>query len=167
MISERDHLMLANMVQSIRQDDFIMALAIMIFMQVHFWRRDMIGMMNMQVCTSDKELAYSYFFYMFSHKCTDPVFMVTLIFSFPGFLYKGNSAKHDKKQAISIENRRNTYSQFHPSACGREPSVLTTFSRERKQLMAVRVLFLSFCLGGQKPIAAISLVSIYQKFRII
>lgn len=56
---------------------------------------------------------------------------------YAGFLYKGYSAKHDKKQAISIENRRNTYSQFHPSACGREPSVLTTFSRERKQLMAV------------------------------
>ncbi|KAF8013220.1 hypothetical protein BT93_I1174 [Corymbia citriodora subsp. variegata] len=56
---------------------------------------------------------------------------------YAGFLYKGNSAKHDRKQAISVENRRNTYSQFHPSACGHEPSVLTTFSRERKQLMAV------------------------------
>lgn len=109
----------------------------------------MIRMMNMQVCTSDKELACSYLFYMFSHKCTHPFFIVTFVISFPGFLYKGNSAKHDRKQAISIENRRNTYSQY-PSACGHEPSVLTTFSRERKQLMAVCVQFLSFCLGKAK-----------------
>ncbi|XP_030552676.1 uncharacterized protein LOC115756846 [Rhodamnia argentea] len=56
---------------------------------------------------------------------------------YAGLLYKGSSAKHDRKQAISTENRRNTYSQFPPSACGHEPSVLTTFSKERKQLMAV------------------------------
>lgn len=127
----------------------------------------MIGMMNMQVCTSDKELGCSYFFYMFSHKCTDPVFIVTLIFSFSALFFKGNSAKHDRKQAISNENRRNTYSQFHPSACGHEPSVLTTFSRERKQLMAVCVQFLSFCLGKAKAYCCSNLLSICQKFRIV
>ncbi|KAI3441154.1 uncharacterized protein J3R85_002387, partial [Psidium guajava] len=56
---------------------------------------------------------------------------------YAGLLYKGSSAKHDRKQPMSIENRRNTYSQFPPSACGHEPSVLYTFSGERKQLMAV------------------------------
>lgn len=119
----------------------------------------MIGMMSMQVCTSDKVLACSYFFYMISHKCTDPVFILTLIFAFPGLLYKGSSTKHDRKQPTSIENRRNTYSQFPPSACGHEPSVLTTFSRERKQLMAVCVQFISSSFGRGKSL-------FLQKFRI-
>ncbi|KAM1233979.1 hypothetical protein TB2_003523 [Malus domestica] len=49
---------------------------------------------------------------------------------------RGNS-KLGKKQFVFDENRRNTYNQTHPSASGRESSVLTTFDGERKQLMAV------------------------------
>lgn len=43
--------------------------------------------------------------------------------------------KHGKKQFVLDENRRNTYTEFLQS--GREPSVLTTFDAERKQLMTV------------------------------
>lgn len=50
---------------------------------------------------------------------------------------KGNQIKHGKKPFVFDENRRNTYRQSHPSASGREASVLTTFDGERKQLMAV------------------------------
>ncbi|KAL5856255.1 hypothetical protein ACOSQ4_006057 [Xanthoceras sorbifolium] len=50
---------------------------------------------------------------------------------------KGYSIKHGKKQFVPDENRRNTYWQSQQSASGREPSVLTTFDAERKQLMAV------------------------------
>ncbi|KAI9182266.1 hypothetical protein LWI28_023717 [Acer negundo] len=50
---------------------------------------------------------------------------------------KGYSMKYGKKQFVPDENRRNTYWQSQQSASGREPSVLTTFDAERKQLMAV------------------------------
>ncbi|KAI5315249.1 hypothetical protein L3X38_044425 [Prunus dulcis] len=55
---------------------------------------------------------------------------------FTGSMLRGNS-KLGRKQFVFDENRRNTYNQSHPSAGGRESSVLTTFDRERKQLMAV------------------------------
>ncbi|KAG6763250.1 hypothetical protein POTOM_033790 [Populus tomentosa] len=54
-----------------------------------------------------------------------------------GSILKG---KHIKKHLALDENRRNTYKQFHPSAGGRVPSVLTTFDAERKQLVAVGLL---------------------------
>ncbi|KAJ6403245.1 hypothetical protein OIU84_015205 [Salix udensis] len=54
-----------------------------------------------------------------------------------GSVLKG---KHSKKPLAIDENRRNTYKQFHPSAGGRVPSVLTTFDAERKQLVAVGLL---------------------------
>ncbi|CAK7329082.1 unnamed protein product [Dovyalis caffra] len=54
-----------------------------------------------------------------------------------GSVLKG---KHSKKHLAFDENRRNTYKQFHPSAGGRVPSVLTTFDAERKQLVAVGLL---------------------------
>ncbi|KAG6761929.1 hypothetical protein POTOM_035170 [Populus tomentosa] len=54
-----------------------------------------------------------------------------------GSILKG---KHSKKHLALDENRRNTYKQFHPSAGGRVPSVLTTFDAERKQLVAVGLL---------------------------
>ncbi|XP_059448013.1 uncharacterized protein LOC132179308 isoform X3 [Corylus avellana] len=50
---------------------------------------------------------------------------------------KGNQIKHGKKQFVLDENRRKTYNLSHPSVGGREPSVLTTFDGERKQLLAV------------------------------
>ncbi|XP_020535536.1 uncharacterized protein LOC105635519 isoform X2 [Jatropha curcas] len=53
-------------------------------------------------------------------------------------MFKGNSMKYGKKQFSFDENRRNTYKQS--SAGGREPSVLTTFDSERKQLMTVGLL---------------------------
>ncbi|KAK9286346.1 hypothetical protein L1049_014739 [Liquidambar formosana] len=56
---------------------------------------------------------------------------------FTGSMLKGNSMKHGKKQFVLDENRRNTYKQGHPSAGVREPSVLATFDREKKLLMAV------------------------------
>ncbi|CAB4291011.1 unnamed protein product [Prunus armeniaca] len=55
---------------------------------------------------------------------------------FTGSMLRGNS-KLGRKQFVFDENRRNTYNQSHPSAGGRESSVLTTFDRERKHLMAV------------------------------
>ncbi|PQM38976.1 uncharacterized protein Pyn_15006 [Prunus yedoensis var. nudiflora] len=55
---------------------------------------------------------------------------------FTGTMLRGNS-KLGRKQFVFDENRRNTYNQSHPSAGGRESSVLTTFDGERKQLMAV------------------------------
>uniref|UniRef100_A0A2N9F3E5 Bromo domain-containing protein n=1 Tax=Fagus sylvatica TaxID=28930 RepID=A0A2N9F3E5_FAGSY len=58
---------------------------------------------------------------------------------FPGSMMKGNQIKHGKKPFVFDENRRNTYRQSHPSASGREASVLTTFDGERKQLMAVGI----------------------------
>ncbi|XP_062081535.1 uncharacterized protein LOC133787501 [Humulus lupulus] len=58
---------------------------------------------------------------------------------FTGSAMRGNF-KNGKKQFMLDENRRNTYMQPHPSAGGREPSVLTTFDGERKLLMPVGVL---------------------------
>ncbi|OAY37549.1 uncharacterized protein LOC110626970 [Manihot esculenta] len=55
-----------------------------------------------------------------------------------GSMYKGNSMKYGKRQFVLDENRRNTYKQL--PAGGGEPSVLTTFDAERKQLMAVGLL---------------------------
>uniref|UniRef100_A0A5B7B3H9 Uncharacterized protein n=1 Tax=Davidia involucrata TaxID=16924 RepID=A0A5B7B3H9_DAVIN len=56
---------------------------------------------------------------------------------FSGSMSKGNWIKQGKKRVAFDENRRNTYKQSHLPAGGREPSVLTTFDGERKQLMAV------------------------------
>ncbi|PON45033.1 Histone acetylase PCAF [Parasponia andersonii] len=58
---------------------------------------------------------------------------------FTGSMMRGN-LKNGKKQFLLDENRRNTYFQLHPSNGGREPSVLTTFDGEKKQLMPVGVL---------------------------
>ena len=57
-------------------------------------------------------------------------------------MMRGN-LKNGKKQFVLDENRRNTYFQLHPSIGGREPSVLTTFDGEKKQLMPVS-LYLTF-----------------------
>lgn len=62
---------------------------------------------------------------------------------------KGNQMKLGKKQFVLDENRRKTYKQSHPSVGGREPSVLTTFDGERKQLLAVRItLMLNFLFNS-------------------
>lgn len=62
---------------------------------------------------------------------------------------KGNQIKHGKKQFVLDENRRKTYTQSHQSVGGREPSVLTTFDAERKQLLAVRItLMLNFLINS-------------------
>ncbi|XP_050231404.1 uncharacterized protein LOC130014551 [Mercurialis annua] len=55
-----------------------------------------------------------------------------------GSMVKGNSLEFGKRQVVVDESRRNTYKLL--SAGGREPSVLTTFDSERKQLMAVGLL---------------------------
>ncbi|XP_050231407.1 uncharacterized protein LOC126680329 isoform X2 [Mercurialis annua] len=55
-----------------------------------------------------------------------------------GSMVKGNSVEFGKRQVVVDESRRNTYKLL--SAGGREPSVLTTFDSERKQLMAVGLL---------------------------
>ncbi|KAG9442964.1 hypothetical protein H6P81_018818 [Aristolochia fimbriata] len=55
---------------------------------------------------------------------------------FPGSLLKSVS-KLGKKQFIFDENRRNTYKQSLQSLSAREPSVLSTFDGERRQLMPV------------------------------
>ncbi|WJZ83598.1 hypothetical protein VitviT2T_003266 [Vitis vinifera] len=56
---------------------------------------------------------------------------------FTGSILKGISLKHAKKPFVLDENRRNTYKQSSSIAVGREPSVLTTFDGEKKQLMPV------------------------------
>ncbi|OWM80505.1 hypothetical protein CDL15_Pgr019785 [Punica granatum] len=56
---------------------------------------------------------------------------------YAGASSKGSLMKLGKKQTVPDENRRNTYKQYHPSTSGREPTVLATFNRERKQLMPV------------------------------
>ncbi|KAA8546181.1 hypothetical protein F0562_020925 [Nyssa sinensis] len=56
---------------------------------------------------------------------------------FAGALLKGNLIKQGKKQVAFDENKRNTYKQSHLPSGGREPSVLTTFDGEKKQLMTV------------------------------
>ncbi|KAJ7967069.1 Bromodomain-containing protein [Quillaja saponaria] len=53
-----------------------------------------------------------------------------------GSMLKGN-LKNGKKQFVLDESRRNTYQQFQLSAGGQEPSVLTTFDRDKKQLLPV------------------------------
>ncbi|KNA19957.1 hypothetical protein SOVF_056150 isoform A [Spinacia oleracea] len=53
-----------------------------------------------------------------------------------GSASKGILMKHGKKHIVLDETRRNTYNSYS-SACGQEPSVLTAFDRERKQLIAV------------------------------
>lgn len=45
--------------------------------------------------------------------------------------------KYGKKQIVLDENRRNTYKQSNRLAGGQKPSVLATFDREKKQLVAV------------------------------
>lgn len=45
--------------------------------------------------------------------------------------------RQGKKPIISDENRRNTYKQFQAATALLEPSVLSTFDRERKVLMPV------------------------------
>lgn len=47
--------------------------------------------------------------------------------------------KHGKKHIVLDETRRNTYKDSFTLAYGQEPSVLTTFDRERKQLIAVSI----------------------------
>lgn len=62
-----------------------------------------------------------------------------------GSILKGISLKHGKKPFVLDENRRNTYKQSSSIAVGREPSVLTTFDGEKKQLMPVCI-SLMFCM---------------------
>ncbi|KAJ8625656.1 hypothetical protein MRB53_034186 [Persea americana] len=57
---------------------------------------------------------------------------------FPGSVLKGMS-RFGKKPFVFDENRRNTYKLSQQSSSGSEPSVLTTFDGEKKQLMAVGV----------------------------
>lgn len=52
--------------------------------------------------------------------------------------------KHGKKPFVIDENRRNTYKQSSSLAIGREPSVLTTFDGEKKQLMPVCISLMFF-----------------------
>lgn len=56
-----------------------------------------------------------------------------------GSASKGISMKHGKKHIVLDETRRNTYKDSFTLAYGQEPSVLTTFDRERKQLIAVSI----------------------------
>ena len=60
---------------------------------------------------------------------------------FSGSAVKGFSMKYPKKSLVIDENRRITYS--HPQVFGSisEPSVLTTFEGERKQLIPVSIMF--------------------------
>lgn len=53
-----------------------------------------------------------------------------------GSASRGLFMKHGKKHIVLDETRRNTYNSYS-LACGQEPSVLTAFDRERKQLIAV------------------------------
>ncbi|XP_021753235.1 bromodomain-containing protein DDB_G0270170-like [Chenopodium quinoa] len=53
-----------------------------------------------------------------------------------GSASKGILMKHGKKHIVLDETRRNTYNSYSLT-CGQEPSVLTTFDKERKQLIAV------------------------------
>lgn len=69
-------------------------------------------------------------------------FLIMVIFI--GSMGRGNF-KHGKKQFVYDDNRRSTYFHSHPSVTGREPSVLTTFEGERKQLMPVSVYLISIC----------------------
>jgi len=50
---------------------------------------------------------------------------------------KGNSSKYGKRFSVIDENRRNTYKQPQPSTFVHEPSILTAFDGERKQLVTV------------------------------
>lgn len=52
---------------------------------------------------------------------------------------KGMS-RFGKKPFVFDENRRNTYKLSLQSGSGSEPSVLTTFDGEKKQLMAVSLI---------------------------
>ncbi|XP_074577946.1 uncharacterized protein LOC141834523 [Curcuma longa] len=54
-----------------------------------------------------------------------------------GSVYKGGSLKYLKKSFVIDENRRNTYTQPEVVCSLTEPSVLTAFDGERKQLIAV------------------------------
>ncbi|KAL2925206.1 Bromodomain and PHD finger-containing protein 3 [Bienertia sinuspersici] len=54
-----------------------------------------------------------------------------------GSASKGISMKHGKKHIVLDENRRNTYKDSYKCSSGKEPSILATFDRERKQLIAV------------------------------
>ncbi|KAF8406712.1 hypothetical protein HHK36_008804 [Tetracentron sinense] len=56
---------------------------------------------------------------------------------FSGSMVKAMSMRYGKKLFVLDENRRNTYKQSHPTAGGREASVLTSFDGEKQQLMAV------------------------------
>ncbi|KAA8537403.1 hypothetical protein F0562_026910 [Nyssa sinensis] len=55
---------------------------------------------------------------------------------FPASILKAE-AKYGRKQYSLDENRRATYEQFHPLTFGHEPSVLTTFNGQMKQLLGV------------------------------
>ncbi|XP_042414150.1 uncharacterized protein LOC122002863 isoform X1 [Zingiber officinale] len=54
-----------------------------------------------------------------------------------GSIYKGGSLKYLKKSFVMDENRRNTYTQPEVAGSLTEPSVLTAFDGERKQLIPV------------------------------
>lgn len=54
--------------------------------------------------------------------------------------------KHGKKHFVVDESRRNTYKQAHISSGPREPSVMTTFDGQRRQLMAVCIILLFFMI---------------------
>lgn len=45
--------------------------------------------------------------------------------------------KYGKKHFTIDETRRHTYKQFHPSASGHEPSLLSDLDGDTKQLMPV------------------------------
>ncbi|KAF5751002.1 hypothetical protein HS088_TW02G00012 [Tripterygium wilfordii] len=54
-----------------------------------------------------------------------------------GFIFKGSSMKHGKKQVVHDENRRNTYKQYQPLASRQDPSVYNAFGIEMKNLMPI------------------------------
>ncbi|GMH23635.1 hypothetical protein Nepgr_025478 [Nepenthes gracilis] len=58
-----------------------------------------------------------------------------------GSALKGISMKHGKKQIILDETKRSTYVRSCGSACRQEPSIMTIFNVERKQLIPVGLHF--------------------------
>ncbi|KAK1362219.1 putative DNA-binding bromodomain-containing protein [Heracleum sosnowskyi] len=55
---------------------------------------------------------------------------------FPGYILRADM-KYGKKLLLIDETRRETYKQFHPTSFGHEPSLLSDFGRDTKQLMPV------------------------------
>ncbi|XP_074373022.1 uncharacterized protein LOC141713488 isoform X2 [Apium graveolens] len=55
---------------------------------------------------------------------------------FPAYILRADM-KYGKKLILIDETRRETYKQFHPASYGHEPSLLSDFGRDTKQLMPV------------------------------